>query len=163
MGLPLSTSLTVSVSLYAIIPVFIYLAVRRRLDAKHERNLRLTCVGSAAIAFAVDIGVMGMVLLHLASPPMAAFFLLGLASSSLVLGVFLGFRVLGIPASTFFTGGLEKSTRSGVVGGTALLLLPLITLSPALYVIGYTSSAYFTPIASLVIVALSALIKGEHD
>jgi peptidoglycan/LPS O-acetylase OafA/YrhL len=74
MGLPLSTSLDVSVSFYAIIPAFIYLAVRWRLDAKHERNLRLTCLVLAAISFAVNAGIMSLALLHLVPSPAAVFF-----------------------------------------------------------------------------------------
>lgn len=114
------------------------------------------------LKFVVNTGILSLALLGFIKFPPTVFFYLGLLSSLTVLGVYLGFWVLRIPPSSLFTGGLKKASPARIMGGTALLLLPLITLSPALYVAGYTSRAYFTLTVSLVIIALSTLIKTPH-
>ncbi|PSO08953.1 hypothetical protein B9Q04_02865 [Candidatus Marsarchaeota G2 archaeon BE_D] len=127
-----------------------------------KKNLRLTCVGLAIMVFVVNTGILCLALLGFIQLSPTVFLYLGLLSSSTVLGVYLGFWVLCIPPSALSTGGLKKASPARIMGGTPLLLLPLTTLSPALYVAGYASRAYFTLTASLVIVALSTLIKTRH-
>jgi len=158
----LTASLDAAVSTYAIIPPLMYPVAKKNLDAKQERNLRFTCVGLAMMVFVVNTGILSLALLGFIQLSPTVFFYLGLLSSSTVLDVYLGFWVLCIPRSAFSTGGLKKASPARIMGGTALLFLPLTTLSPALYVAGYASSAFFTLTVSLVIVALSTLIKTRH-